>query len=183
MSEHDKTDPTQFFPMPAALVTSQPREGRPNVMGIGYVGFACFRPPVVCLGINTARYSGRVIKETGECVIALPRREHVLNLDYCGFVSGEHVDKFGAVQLTPKAATRVKAPLVAECPVNLECRLLQTIPLGSHDLCVAEVLVAHVDEVFREGIERLAPIILLSRQYVACSELLCDFGESAGNPP
>src|SRR5271165_6499343 len=123
-------DPTQWFPMPAALVTCQPPNGRPNLMGIGYVGFCCWQPPTVCLGINTARYSGEVIRAVKSFVVALPDEEHVLNMDYCGFISGIDRDKFAAAGLTTRPGTRVAAPLINECPVNLECELTGVTPIG-----------------------------------------------------
>lgn len=176
-------DPTQWFPMPAALVTTRTPEGMPNLMGIGYVGFTCWDPPVLCLGINTARFSGEVIRKTQQFVVALPKQEDALALDFCGFVSGTSCDKFQAAGFTTRDANRVKAPLINECPVNLECELLNVIPLGSHVLHLGRVVATHVDETYLSGARELSPIILVSRRYKAASELLCDFGASAGTPP
>ena len=183
MQDELEKDPTQWFPMPAALVTSQPLEGRPNLMGIGYVGFTCWQPPIVCLGINTARYSGTVIQQTRQFVVALPRPEDVLRVDYCGFISGTSLDKFQAAGLTTREARHVQAPLINECPVNLECELTQVIPLGSHALYLGRVVATHVDASLRSGDGELAPVILVSRRYKAASQFLCDFGASAGCPP
>jgi flavin reductase (DIM6/NTAB) family NADH-FMN oxidoreductase RutF len=152
-------------------------------MGIGYVGFTCWQPPTLCLGVNSARFTGAVIRETKQFVVAVPGPEHVLNMDYCGFISGVDCDKFAAAHLTPIPALKVAAPLIAECPVNLECELQQVVPLGSHDLFIAHVVHTHVDEHFVEESSALRPILLLSRRYVVPSEFLCDFGASAGNPP
>lgn len=176
-------DPTQWFPMPAALVSTQPTEGRPNLMGIGYVGFTCWQPPVVCLGINTARYSGQVIRETGEFVVALPEREKVLNMDYCGFISGADCDKFQAAGFTVRAASRVRPPLIGDCAVNLECELLDVIDLGSHSLFLGKVVVTHVAEPYATNAKVIEPIILVSRRYTAASDYLCDFGASIASPP
>jgi flavin reductase (DIM6/NTAB) family NADH-FMN oxidoreductase RutF len=178
-----RDDPTQWFPMPAVLITCKPPGEKANLMGIGYVGFTCWQPPTVCLGINTARFSGEIIRETKEFVIALPGPAHVLNMDYCGFISGVDCDKFQAAGFTPVPADLIKAPLVRECPVNLECRLQQVIAVGSHDLFLGRVLKTHVDEQYVNGETPLRPIILLSRKYVAATEFICDFGASAGNPP
>lgn len=178
-----KNDPTQWFPMPAALITCQPPGGRPNLMGIGYVGFACWQPPIVCLGVNTARYSGEVIRKTKEFVVALPGPDHVLNMDYCGFISGVDCDKFHAAGLTPLPGEKVGAPIIRECPVNLECELQDVVPLGSHDLFLGRVLKTHIDDRCGSDPALLRPIILLCRKYMAASEFLYDFGASAGNPP
>jgi flavin reductase (DIM6/NTAB) family NADH-FMN oxidoreductase RutF len=176
-------DPTQWFPMPAALVTSRDEQGRANLMGIGYVGFTCWRPPILYLGMNTARHSGKVIQQTGEFVVSLPDPAHVLHLDYCGFVSGADCDKFAAAGLSTRQGVRVAAPLINECPVNLECRLQQVIILGSHDLYLGEVVETHLDRGLVEGQQQLTPIILVSRRYMAASHFMCDFGSSNGCPP
>lgn len=178
-----RIDPTQWFPMPAALITCQPPGGRPNLMGIGYVGFTCWQPPTVCLGVNTARYSGEVLRQTREFVVALPGPDHVLNMDYCGFISGVDCDKFQASGFTPIPGEVVKAPLVRECPVNLECVLQDVIPIGSHDLFLGRVVKTHVAEPYLSAQAPLRPIILLCRKYMIPSEFLHDFGASAGNPP
>jgi|SRR5271165_1519102 len=176
-------DPTQWFPMPAALVTCQPPNGRPNLMGIGYVGFCCWQPPTVCLGINTARYSGEVIRAVKTFVVALPDEEHVLNMDYCGFISGIDRDKFAAAGFTTRPAKRITAPLINECPVNLECELTSVTAVGSHDLYLGRVVETHVDPRYMTGRESLRPIILVSRRYVAADHFVSDFGASEGAPP
>jgi flavin reductase (DIM6/NTAB) family NADH-FMN oxidoreductase RutF len=176
-------DPTQWFPMTAALVTSQSVEGKPNLMGIGYVGFVCWQPPVVYLGINTARYSGQIIRDTGEFVVALPEREKVLNMDYCGFISGSDCDKFAIAGLSTRSATRVAPPLINECAVNLECELINIIEVGSHNLYLGKVVATHVADHYADGTKVLEPIILISRRYTAASEYLYDFGASMTCPP
>jgi flavin reductase (DIM6/NTAB) family NADH-FMN oxidoreductase RutF len=176
-------DPTQWFPMPAVLVTSREADGTPNVMGIGYVGFCCWQPPTLYLGMNTARHSNKVIREAGEFTVALPPADKVLNLDYCGFVSGTTSDKFTEAKLTPRDGRVVTAPLIEECPVNLECTLRQVVPLGSHDLFLGEVVETHIAPEYLSGEKPLQPIVLLARRYMAPSEFLCNFGDSAGCPP
>lgn len=176
-------DPTQWFPMPAAMVTCQPADGPANVMGIGYVGFVCWRPAIVYLGVNAERYSGRVIRDTGEFVVALPEREQVLRMDLCGFVSGIDSDKFAATGLQPVPAERVAPPLVAGAALNLECRLVDAIEVGSHNLLLGEVIETHVAEHYASGDALIEPVILVSRRYTAASEHLYDFGESIVTPP
>lgn len=176
-------DPTQWFPMPAALVTSWSASSGPNVMGIGYVGFFSWRPPIIGLGINTARYSGQVIRETGEFVVALPDRGQVLRMDYCGFVSGMVANKLEAAGFTWRPATNVSPPLIDGCAVHFECRLHSIMELGSHDLFLGTVVGTHIEERYLTGEQSLAPIILASRRYVCASEFIHQFGESQGNPP
>lgn len=176
-------DPTQWFPMPAVLVTTCDERGQHNLMGIGYVGFTCWQPPILYLGMNTARHSGQVIRATSEFAVALPENDKVLNMDYCGFVSGATCNKFEASGFTTRPASSIAAPLINECPVNLECKLLQVIPLGSHDLFLGEVVETHVESAYLKGEKQLTPIVLVSRRYMAAAEFLFNFGASAGSPP
>lgn len=183
MGKLSQKDPTQWFPMPAVLVTSQPKEGPANIMGLGYIGFSCWDPPTLYLGMNTARYSSEVIKTTEEFVVNVPEPHYVLNMDYCGFVSGVNNDKMAAAGFTPLKASIVSAPLIKECPLNIECKLKKIIPLGSHEMFIGEVVATHMDEEYVNGGKQFVPILLLSRKYVALSEFICNFGESGGNPP
>jgi len=183
MDKLSQSDPTQWFPMPAVLISSRARDGIPNIMGIGYVGFCCWDPPMLTLGVNLARYTRQILHDTGEVVVNVPYVDQVSTMDYCGFVSGKNNNKFASAGLTPLPASKVAAPLVGECPVNLECQVRQAIVLGSHELFVVEVVATHVDGCLVNGVATLSPVILQSRYYVAANQRLSPFGISAGNPP
>jgi flavin reductase (DIM6/NTAB) family NADH-FMN oxidoreductase RutF len=101
---------------------------------------------MLSISVRPERYSYPLLKETGEFVVNLPSERQVFATDYCGVTSGRNVDKWAAMHLTPEQATTVSTPLVAECPVNLECRVEQEIPLGSHDLFLAKIVAVDVDE-------------------------------------
>ena len=130
---------------PVALVTCRDEEARPNIITLAWVGVANSDPPMISIAIRPQRHSYGVIKKTGEFTANLPSARILKETDFCGVVSGSKVDKFAAARLTPSPADKVKAPLIKECPVNLECRVQQVIPLGSHDLFLGEVVAAHVD--------------------------------------
>jgi flavin reductase (DIM6/NTAB) family NADH-FMN oxidoreductase RutF len=179
-TDHLENDPTQWFPMPAALVVSQTSDGMPNLMGIGYVGFTCWRPPTVYLGINTARYTGTVIRETGEFVVGLPEHEHVLRMDLCGTISGSEEDKFAATGFTTRPADKVRPPLINECAVNLECELSRVVEIGSHDMYLGTIVRTHVGADYLTGARQLEPIMLVTRRYLAAASFLADFGASYG---
>nr|VFK29660.1 MAG: NADH-FMN oxidoreductase RutF, flavin reductase (DIM6/NTAB) family [Candidatus Kentron sp. MB]VFK74860.1 MAG: NADH-FMN oxidoreductase RutF, flavin reductase (DIM6/NTAB) family [Candidatus Kentron sp. MB] len=183
MTKIIQADPTQWFPMPAMLVTCASPEGKPNVMSIGYVGFCCWDPPIISLGINESRYTRAILAQTGELVVNVPDADSIVAMDYCGFVSGVTVDKFAASGLTPVPATKVQAPLIAECPVNLECRVNTIIELGSHHLIIAKVLVTHVGSDVIDDSTKLMPVILMSRFYTGGLRRLHPFGVSGGRPP
>lgn len=137
---------TGLFPLPAILVTSQSGENSPNIITIAWTGVMNSVPPVVYIGVNPLRYSHQLISESGEYVINIPTAEQVAAVDYCGLTSGRAEDKFNATGFTPVPATHVKAPLIAECPVNMECKVRQVLHLESHDVFMADVLAVHFNE-------------------------------------
>jgi flavin reductase (DIM6/NTAB) family NADH-FMN oxidoreductase RutF len=92
------------------------------------------------------RHSYDIIKRTGQFVINLVTTDLVSRTDWCGVRSGKKYNKFLETDLTPVKASKVKAPLIYECPVNIECEVKQIIPLGSHDMFLAEVVAIHADE-------------------------------------
>ena len=130
---------------PVVLVTCQNEEGKPNIITLAWVGVANSEPPIISLAIRPERHSYGIIKRTGEFVVNLPTTIILKEMDFCGVVSGSKLDKFSATKLTPMPAGKIKAPLIKECPVNLECQVKQVIPLGSHDLFLGEVVAAHMD--------------------------------------
>lgn len=160
------------YPTPAALVTSAPADGTPNIITLGEVfNISISRPVVVGLAVMPSRHSYELIRKSGEFGVNLPTADMVEVVDRCGSVSGRDVgDKFAHVGLTPLLATRIAAPLIAECPVNLECRLIDIIPAGDHDLFRGEVLVQHVapeclDEEGNILVERLNPLCYILGEY------------------
>lgn len=137
-------EPTRpVFPSPAALITSVDADGSPNIITLGEVFNLSIRDPVIVgIAIAPARYSHGLIAAQGEFVVNLPPAELLDTVVSCGEVSGRKSDKFADFGLTPLPATEVAPPLIAECPINIECRLLQIQTIGDHDLFQGEV-VAH----------------------------------------
>ncbi|GAA0718099.1 flavin reductase family protein [Clostridium malenominatum] len=133
-------------PVPVVLVTSSNKEGKNNVFTVGWVGTACTRPPMITISIRPERLSYEYIKETKEFVVNLPPKSLVKEVDFCGVRSGKNIDKIKHLNLTLEDSEKVKVPGIKECPVALECKLKEIIPLGSHDLFLAEVLSVRVDE-------------------------------------
>ena len=130
---------------PAVLVTCQDEGANPNIITLAWVGVANSDPPMISIAIRPERYSYGIIKRTGEFVANLPTAAILKEMDFCGVASGSKLDKFSMTRLTPMPAEKLKAPLIKECPVNLECRVKQILPLGSHDLFLGEVVAAHMD--------------------------------------
>lgn len=137
---------TLFYPCPAVLVTCIDEKGSPNIITLAWAGVSCSDPPTIGIGIRPNRHSHRLIEKSGEFVVNIPTLDIVNETIYCGRVSGMDHDKFAETKLTPEPSRRVKAPLIKECPVNLECVLQKTVKVGSHDLFLGEVVAVHVDQ-------------------------------------
>ena len=139
-------DPSRpIYPSPASLVTSVDADGRANIITLGETFNLSIRSPVIVgIAIAPARYSHQLIREQGEFVVNLPPASLLAKVMRCGSMSGRDHDKFAEVGLTPLPATHLRAPLIAECPVNIECRLLSVQTIGDHDLFLGEVLEHHV---------------------------------------
>ncbi len=135
------------YPSPAGLITSVDANGRPNVITLGEVfNISIVDPVIVGIAIAKPRYSHELISACGESVVNLPTAAMVEVVDRCGTVSGRDVDKFAEFNITATPATHVAAPLIAECPINLEGRLLSVQEVGDHDLFLGEVVAEHIIE-------------------------------------
>ena len=172
-----------LYPLPVVMVSVADKEGKQNIITIAWTGTICSDPPMVSISVRPERYSYHMIKETGEFVINLTTKELAFATDYCGVKSGRDVDKFAAMQLTPVRGEKVKAPLIAESPVNLECKVTEVKHLGTHDMFMAEVVCVHADEKYMDEkhkfhLEKADPIIYSHGSYFGCGELLGTFGYS-----
>lgn len=133
-------------PVPVVLITSKNTDGKINVFTAGWVGTACTRPPMITVAIRPERLSYEYIKNTGEFVVNLPKAQMARKIDFCGVRSGRQIDKLKAMNFTAETSLKVDVPQIAECPVSLECKVSNIIPLGSHDLFIAEVLNVNVED-------------------------------------
>lgn len=146
MAKVELAPSSALFPVPSVMVSSATAQARPNVITLAWVGTVCSQPPLVAISVRPSRHSHALIAQSREFVINIPSEEQAVQMDYCGQVSGRDVDKFARCGFTPREASRLQyAPLIAECPVNLECQVRQIQELGSHDLFIAEVVAVHAD--------------------------------------
>lgn len=177
--EKKKLSPTTALaPVPVVMVSSGDIEGKKNIITVAWVGTVCSEPPMVGVGIRPERYSHKLITESGEFVVNIPGLAQLEATDFCGVVSGKEVDKFTRTGLTPVPAEMVKAPLIAECPVNLECRVKQVVGLGSHDLFLGEIVRVHMSGDFeKEG--TLNAVAYGLRRYYALGKVLGTYGFAA----
>lgn len=139
-----KPGSTALYPVPAVLVSCG--VAKPNIITLAWVGTVCSDPPAVGIALRRERFSHSLIVEYGEFVVNLPRAGQVRAVDYCGQTSGRSVDKWAACGLTPASASRVSVPVIAECPIALECRVMHQLTLGSHDLFVGQVVAIQADD-------------------------------------
>lgn len=140
-----------LYPVPAAMISCQREGEKPNILTIAWTGTICSDPVMVSISVRKSRYSYPIIKETGEFVINLTTKELAFATDYCGVKSGKDIDKFKEMKLTAQKATKVSCPIIAESPVNLECKVKEVIELGSHDMFIAEVVAVDVSEEYMDA--------------------------------
>lgn len=180
---------TVLYPLPAVLVSCGADPAEYNLLTVAWTGTVCSDPPMCSISVRPERHSYGIIRRTGEFVINLTTRSLARATDWCGVRSGRDCDKFREAGLTPLPAARVAAPLVAESPVNIECRVRQVIPLGSHDLFLAEVVNVQVAEAFIDPatgkfhLEQADPIVYSHGEYFALGEALGHFGWSVRRKP
>jgi flavin reductase (DIM6/NTAB) family NADH-FMN oxidoreductase RutF len=133
-------------PVPAVLLGCADKDGgKRNLITVAWAGVCCTKPPMVSVAIRPERHSHGLITRTGEFTVNLVGMPLCRAMDYCGVKSGRDTDKFAALGLTPVAAPPLGvAPALLEAPAYLCCRVRQVIPLGSHDLFLAEIEEAYV---------------------------------------
>lgn len=136
---------TALAPVPIAMV-SFGDELKSNITTIAWTGIINSEPPLVYVSIRPSRHSYSIIKNLGEFVINIPDEKLVFAADFCGTKSGKEVDKFKEAGLTKEKAQIVKAPLIKECPINIECKLKEIKKLGSHDMFIGEIVAVNADD-------------------------------------
>lgn len=172
-----------LYPLPVVMVSAADKAGNSNIITIAWAGTICTNPAMVSISVRPERYSYNMIKETGEFVINLTTKDLVYATDYCGVKSGRDIDKFKACKLTPIKGEHVKAPMIAESPVNIECRVKEIKELGSHHMFIAEVLAVHADEKYMNEknkfcLEKAEPIVYSHGAYLMTGDVLGTFGFS-----
>lgn len=172
-----------LYPLPAVLVSVADRAGHSNLFTVAWTGTVCSDPPMVSVSVRPERFSYHMIEETGEFVINLTTESLVYAADYCGVKSGRDVDKWKETHLTQTAAKYIGVPMVAESPVNLECRVTQKLELGTHHMFLAEVIAVHVDDQYMDQAGRFClnqakPLVYSHGRYFITGKELGSFGYS-----
>ncbi|MCF0191202.1 MAG: flavin reductase family protein [Marinilabiliaceae bacterium] len=174
----------QLYPLPVVMVSCGSLEGEHNIITIAWTGTICSDPAMISVSIRKERHSYEMIKQSGEFVVNLTTEELVRATDWCGVKSGKDVDKFKEMNLTPIASSIVKAPAIKESPINIECKVKQIIPLGSHDMFIAEVVNVQAEDKYLDpdtgafDLQLAKPICYSHGHYYSVGKELGKFGFS-----
>jgi flavin reductase (DIM6/NTAB) family NADH-FMN oxidoreductase RutF len=175
---------TMIYPLPAVMVSCGSVPEDYNIITISWTGTICTDPAMCYISVRPSRHSYEVIKKNREFVINLTTKELAYATDWCGVKSGSKHVKFKEMELTPVAATKIKAPLINESPVNIECIVKEIVELGSHHMFISEVVAVNADEKYidkQTGLFRLQdsePICYSHGKYYETGKLIGKFGYS-----
>ncbi|MDO8962895.1 MAG: flavin reductase family protein [Coriobacteriia bacterium] len=134
-----------LYPMPTPLVAAA-HEGRRGVFTVAWIGMVSGTPPTIGMAVRATRNTLELIEASGVFSVNVPRVGQEAIVDFCGIVSGRDTDKFGAAGITAVAGTVTGAPMVAECPFNIECRVVGVQEMGEYRLVMGEIVETHADE-------------------------------------
>ncbi|MBE6364459.1 MAG: flavin reductase family protein [Lentisphaerae bacterium] len=175
---------TQLAPVPATLVgCGDGKNFKYNCLTVAWAGTLSSNPPMVGIGVRPERYSRGLIESNGAFTVNMPTVAMAKKVDYCGVVSGRDVDKFAQCGLTPIAGSKVAAPVIAECPLSLECKVKHSIHLGSHILYIGEVVAVQVSSEFIDeknhfDITKADLLAYAHGNYMSLGEVVGTFGFS-----
>ena len=173
-----------IYPLPAVLVSCGAVPEEYNLLTVAWTGTVCTDPPMCYVSVRPERHSYGIIRRTGEFVINLTTADLARATDWCGVRSGRDGDKFAQMGLTPGRASVVAAPTVEEAPLSIECRVRQIIPLGTHDMFLAEVVAVLADDRYidpatgRFALEQARPIVYMYGAYYELGRMIDRFGWS-----
>ena len=173
-----------IYPLPAVMVSCGETPEEYNIITIAWTGTLCSDPPLCYISVRPERHSHAILTRTREFVINLTTRSLARATDWCGVRSGRQYNKFAEMHLTPGPATKVKAPIIVEAPINIECRVMEIRTLGTHDLFMAEVVNVKADEQYidpRTGafdLARAEPLAFAHGQYFTLGRKIGKFGFS-----
>lgn len=176
---------TALLPAPVVLlsVAGHGKE-KDNIITLAWVGTVCSAPPMLSVAIRPSRHSHRLVNAAREFVVNIPRAGQLEQVDIAGVWSGAEHDKFAELGFTARPAKQVAAPLIEECPVNIECVVRHQLDLGAHDLYLAEIVAVQYDEEVLDAKGRvktgaLEPIAYVEGEYWSLGERIGTYGAAA----
>lgn len=175
---------TLIYPLPAVLVSCGTTPEEYNMLTIAWTGTVCTNPPMCYISVRKERHSYDIIRRTGEFAINLTTEALARATDWCGVRSGRDNNKWEATGLTPMENEYISAPIIAESPLSICCKVRQIIELGSHDMFLADVVGILADkryidpETGKFSLDRAKPIVYSHGEYYTLGELIGHFGWS-----
>ena len=175
---------TMIYPLPALLISCGSTPEEYNLFTASWSGTICSDPAMCYVSIRPERHSYEIIRRNMEFVINLTTEELARATDWCGVRSGRDYNKFEEMQLTPGPSEKVSAPIVMEAPLSTECRVKEIVPLGTHDMFIAEVLNVQADsrylneETGKWNLDESLPLVYVHGGYYKLGEKLGHFGWS-----
>lgn len=175
---------TMIYPLPAVLVSCGAVPEEYNLFTVAWTGTICTNPPMCYISVRPERHSYGILRERMEFVINLTTEQLAFATDWCGVRSGKDYHKFEEMHLTPGKAEVVKAPTVEEAPVCIECRVKDIVPLGSHDMFIAEVVNVQAEDCFlnpetgKFELEQARPLVYAHGAYYGLGKKIGKFGWS-----
>lgn len=174
---------TIIYPLPAVMVSCGENPEEYNIITIAWTGTINSDPPMCYISVRPGRHSYDIIKRTGEYVINLTTEKLARATDWCGCRSGRKYDKWKEMNLTPAPAKIVKAPIIEESPVNIECRVKDIVDLGTHHMFVSDVLSVSVDDTYMNedqafSFSKANPLVYSHGHYFGMGEKIGKFGWS-----
>lgn len=172
-----------LYPIPAVLVSCKGADGEENILTVGWAGTINTNPPMLSISVRPERHSYELIRSSKEFVVNLTTKDMAWATDYCGVVSGRDVDKFAKCGFNKQKANVVSCPMIAESPVNIECRVTEEKKLGSHSMFIAKVVAVHADETYMDAKGKFSlasanPIVYCHGEYFALGAKIGRFGYS-----
>ncbi len=169
-------------PLPAVMVSCGSAE-KPNIITVAWTGIINTTPPKTYISVRPSRHSYDIIKSSGEFVINLTTASLVRSADYCGVYTGAKVNKFEKCSLHAEPSDEVLCPRISESPVCLECKVTDIIPLGTHDMFLADIVSVGVDEELIDSkgalhLDRAGLAAFAHGEYFALGKKLGSFGFS-----
>ena len=178
-----------LYPLPAVMVSCANAQGESDIVTVAWTGTVCTNPPMLYISVRPERASYPIIRESGEFVVNLTTRRLQRACDWCGARSGRDYDKWAECGLTRAAASKLElAPVIAESPVNIECKVAKVEELGSHHMFLATVEAVQVDESLLDergklDLERAHLTAYSHGQYFDLGRELGTFGYSVRKAP
>lgn len=174
---------TMLYPVPAVMVSCGDIDNEKNILTIAWTGTINSDPAMTYISVRPSRHSYNIIKNSGEFIINVTTEELAFATDFCGVRSGKDIDKFAQMNLTPEKASFVKCPAIKESPINIECKVKDIIPLGTHDMFISEIVSVmadkkYIDENGRFNFEASKPICYSHGEYYGLGKYIGKFGYS-----